>query len=465
MLWRVQAFVFFIFCAVVCSGALPDDFNYTLKPIISSTDTHPVIGTTVKTDVSTMGAATLNIPIVSASGHGTVSPQVAVSYSSQAGNGVVGYGFNISGLSVINRVPGDIYHDGLATRIVHGAADKFSIDGQRLILTSGSQGTVGAMYKMESDPVSTVSVKSGGYGLYFMVTTADGRTMTYGNTTSSRQDYRSKSGETVCNAWYLSRVEDVLGNYADYTYTKNNNFVYISKISYGLNKNVSSAQTPNEITFAYESRSDIREFRIENVACKVAMRLKTVTTTVHGTVLRKYTFNYNTTSDQSHTKFSRLVSVVESNGSGEQLKPVKIVWDYLPSFTQTANSPDLTLNSSIFVRKKTQMFMSADMNGDGISDLIEMCPVEVGLSSNDVELNNYCYIYPSKLNVDGSVSFSKKTELKFGASFEWDDWREKQGSPIAADITGDGIVDLILPNLSTVADRDRMLATFFFCLR
>lgn len=462
MLWRVQAFVFFIFCAVVCSGALPDDFNYTLKPIISSTDTHPVIGTTVKTDVSTMGAATLNIPIVSASGHGTVSPQVAVSYSSQAGNGVVGYGFNISGLSVINRVPGDIYHDGLATRIVHGAADKFSIDGQRLILTSGSQGTVGAMYKMESDPVSTVSVKSGGYGLYFMVTTADGRTMTYGNTTSSRQDYRSKSGETVCNAWYLSRVEDVLGNYADYTYTKNNNFVYISKISYGLNKNVSSAQTPNEITFAYESRSDIREFRIENVACKVAMRLKTVTTTVHGTVLRKYTFNYNTTSDQSHTKFSRLVSVVESNGSGEQLKPVKIVWDYLPSFTQTANSPDLTLNSSIFVRKKTQMFMSADMNGDGISDLIEMCPVEVGLSSNDVELNNYCYIYPSKLNVDGSVSFSKKTELKFGASFEWDDWREKQGSPIAADITGDGIVDLILPNLSTVADRDRMLATFFF---
>lgn len=462
MLWRVQAFVFFIFCAVVCSGALPDDFNYTLKPIISSTDTHPVIGTTVKTDVSTMGAATLNIPIVSASGHGTVSPQVAVSYSSQAGNGVVGYGFNISGLSVINRVPGDIYHDGLATRIVHGAADKFSIDGQRLILTSGSQGTVGAMYKMESDPVSTVSVKSGGYGLYFMVTTADGRTMTYGNTTSSRQDYRSKSGETVCNAWYLSRVEDVLGNYADYTYTKNNNFVYISKISYGLNKNVSSAQTPNEITFAYESRSDIREFRIENVACKVAMRLKTVTTTVHGTVLRKYTFNYNTTGDQSHTKFSRLVSVVEANGSGAQLKPVKIVWDYLPSFTQTAKIPDLTLNSSIIVRKKAQMFMSADMNGDGISDLIEMCPVEVGLSSNDVELNNYCYIYPSKLNVDGSVSFSKKTELKFGASFEWDDWREKQGSPIAADITGDGIVDLILPNLSTVADRDRMLATFFF---
>ena len=462
MAGRMQAFVFFIFCAVVCGGAIPDDFNYTLKPVTSSADTHPVIGTTVNTDVSTMGAATLNIPIASASGHGAVSPQVAVAYSSQAGNGIVGYGCNISGLSVVTRVPGDIYHDGSATRLVHGVADKYSIDGQRLILTAGTQGVAGSTYKMESDPASTVSVKSGSYGLYFTVTTADGRTMTYGNTASSRQDYRSKSGATVCNAWYLNRVEDALGNYADYTYTKNNNFVYIYKISYGLNKNVSSAQTPNEITFAYESRSDIREFRIENVACKVAMRLKTVTTTVHGTVLRKYTFNYNTTSDQSHTKFSRLVSVVESNGSGEQLKPVKIVWDYLPSFTQTANSPDLTLNSSIFVRKKTQMFMSADMNGDGISDLIEMCPVEVGLSSNDVELNNYCYIYPSKLNVDGSVSFSKKTELKFGASFEWDDWREKQGSPIAADITGDGIVDLILPNLSTVADRDRMLATFFF---
>lgn len=463
MAGRMQAFVFFIFCAVVCGGAIPDDFNYTLKPVTSSADTHPVIGTTVNTDVSTMGAATLNIPIASASGHGAVSPQVAVAYSSQAGNGIVGYGCNISGLSVVTRVPGDIYHDGSATRLVHGVADKYSIDGQRLILTAGTQGVAGSTYKMESDPASTVSVKSGSYGLYFTVTTADGRTMTYGNTASSRQDYRSKSGATVCNAWYLNRVEDALGNYADYTYTKNNNFVYIYKISYGLNKNVSSAQTPNEITFAYESRSDIREFRIENVVCKMAMRLKTVTTTVHGTVLRKYTFNYNTTGDQSHTKFSRLVSVVEANGSGAQLKPVKIVWDYLPSFTQTAKIPDLTLNSSIIVRKKAQMFMSADMNGDGISDLIEMCPVEVGLSSNDVELNNYCYIYPSEVNADGSISFSnKKQEFAFGASFEWDDWREKQGSPIAADLTGDGIVDLIVPNLSTVADRDRMLTTFFF---
>lgn len=463
MAGRMQAFVFFIFCAVVCGGAIPDDFNYTLKPVTSSADTHPVIGTTVNTDVSTMGAATLNIPIASASGHGAVSPQVAVAYSSQAGNGIVGYGCNISGLSVVTRVPGDIYHDGSATRLVHGVADKYSIDGQRLILTAGTQGVAGSTYKMESDPASTVSVKSGSYGLYFTVTTADGRTMTYGNTASSRQDYRSKSGATVCNAWYLNRVEDALGNYADYTYTKNNNFVYIYKISYGLNKNVSSAQTPNEITFAYESRSDIREFRIENVVCKMAMRLKTVTTTVHGTVLRKYTFNYNTTGDQSHTKFSRLVSVVEANGSGAQLKPVKIVWDYLPSFTQTAKIPDLTLNSSIIVRKKAQMFISADMNGDGISDLIEMCPVEVGLSSNDVELNNYCYIYPSEVNADGSISFSnKKQEFAFGASFEWDDWREKQGSPIAADLTGDGIVDLIVPNLSTVADRDRMLTTFFF---
>ena len=75
MAGRMQAFVFFIFCAVVCGGAIPDDFNYTLKPVTSSADTHPVIGTTVNTDVSTMGAATLNIPIASASGHGAVSPQ------------------------------------------------------------------------------------------------------------------------------------------------------------------------------------------------------------------------------------------------------------------------------------------------------------------------------------------------------------------------------------------------------
>ena len=463
MTGRIWGFVFFIFCAVVCKSTIPDDFNYTLKPTTSSTDTHPVIGTTVKSEVNTMGAATLNHPILSAPGHGAVSPQVTVAYNSMAGNGVVGYGFNISGLSVITRVPGDIYHDGAATRIVHGSADKLSIDGQRLILMTGSQGVAGSTYKMETDPVSTVSVKSGGYGLYFTVTTTDGRVMTYGNTASARQDYRSKSGAMVCNAWYLNRVEDALGNYAEYVYTKNNNFVYISKISYGCNNNVYSAQTPNEITFEYESRSDIREFRIENVTCRMAMRLKAVTTTVHGTVLRRYTFNYNTTSDQSYIKFSRLVSVVEANGCGEELKPVKISWDYLPSFTQTVRIPDLTLHNSTVVRKKAQMFMAADMNGDGISDLIEMCPVEFGLNPNDVEYNNYCYIYPSKLNADGSISFSnRKQEFAFGASFVWDDWREEQGCPIVSDFTGDGIVDVVVPNLSTIGNNDKMNTQFMF---
>lgn len=438
----------------------PDDFGYSLKPDDSSASASPVGSTALNTDVNQTGAATFSIPLTVAPGHGLIQPEISIAYNSQSNNGVAGFGCSITGLSVISRVPGNIYHDGKATGLKYDSSDMLSIDGQRLMLISGAQGQEGSAYRIESDPMSEIVLKKGDYGLYFKVTTADGRTVTYGNTYQSRQ--RAWNGETVCSAWYADHTEDTLGNFADYEYSQDNNTVYISRIIYGKNKNVKSLQIPNVIDFDYEARPDRQKYLIGRTRAEMALRLKSVVTRRRGYVLRKYTFGYNDTADMSATKFSRLASVTEENETGEQLNPLRITWTALPSHAQSANEPDVTLSTSMFVHKVQQNFMSTDINGDGISDLIEMCPVIVGPSQQSGRSDNYCYIYPSALNADGSISYSPGQEFSLGTNIVFDDWSDRQGSPLAADITGDGMPELIIPNMTVIDEVGVKRATFQF---
>ena len=65
-------------------------------------------------NVSPSGAATYTIPIECPPGINGMTPQVALTYNSQAGNGIAGWGWNIAGTSAITRVPKNQYFDGIA---------------------------------------------------------------------------------------------------------------------------------------------------------------------------------------------------------------------------------------------------------------------------------------------------------------------------------------------------------------
>jgi hypothetical protein len=84
--------------------------------------------------VSLTGSATYNIPFAVPPGINGVVPQIGLAYNSQNGNGLAGYGWNITGLSAITLIPSTQFHDGTADPVDFDKLDRFALDGQHLAI-------------------------------------------------------------------------------------------------------------------------------------------------------------------------------------------------------------------------------------------------------------------------------------------------------------------------------------------
>ena len=108
--------------------------------------------------VSPSGAATYTIPIQVPPGTAGMQPSLALSYNSQAGNGLAGMGWSLSGFSAIHRCPATIVQgDGFMGGINYDTNDRFCLDGERLIVVNGfADGASGAEYRTEHESFSRV---------------------------------------------------------------------------------------------------------------------------------------------------------------------------------------------------------------------------------------------------------------------------------------------------------------------
>ena len=172
--------------------------------------------------ISLTGTASYSVPIMVPPGIKDVTPNIGVNYSSQGANGLAGWGWNVSGLSTISRVPSTKYydnkHDGIDFK-----NDRFSLDGQRLILKSGTYGANGAVYQTENySNVKVVAYGSSPYGStygpsYFIIYYPNGTRAWYGNSGNSRSRLE----------WAIFRWQDPQGNYIDYNYQSDNGLLSI----------------------------------------------------------------------------------------------------------------------------------------------------------------------------------------------------------------------------------------------
>lgn len=170
--------------------------------------------------VNATGAATYSIPIAAPAGIRGLNPHLALTYSSQSGNGLAGWGWNLAGLSAITVCPKTLDQDGVIQGISFAgqsnAANDFCLDGSKLMLANGSYGAAGSTYRKEIDDFSRVTAyTAGGVGAspsagpqYFTVETGDGTTYEYGMTADSEivaVGPDIASGIVVVRAWALDR--------------------------------------------------------------------------------------------------------------------------------------------------------------------------------------------------------------------------------------------------------------------
>lgn len=179
-------------------GVFPPEAGLTGGPNTSDTGVVGAIGGTV--DVGAMGAAIYTIPIELPEGINGMKPNLSIVYNSQAGNGLLGWGWDLAGLSLIERTERTRYHDGAVGAVtINNNTDRYMLDGKRLMLVSDYIDSV--EYKTEQDEMSRIrayirteqigNVWTGhGHTIrimdHFVVWKANGLVLEYGTTDDSQ---------------------------------------------------------------------------------------------------------------------------------------------------------------------------------------------------------------------------------------------------------------------------------------
>jgi len=431
---------------------------YFILVLISTTASATDVGTPNGTfALSPTGGAVYSVAIETPKGINGMQPSLAVSYNSQSGHGIAGYGFNISGISVITRGKKSIYYDNQVTGINFTNEDAFYLDGKRLLLQSGGAGYEGAVYTPEGEPFTEVTLHTNTIQsspcLWFEVKSNDGMTYQYGYA-SNQSMLIYKNGTYFQNAWYIGRAEDQLGNYITYTYTAYGNSVYPYQITYGKNNNGEGCF--NYINFIYEDQTyTIPSYHVNGCTVTLPKRLKTINTTNGASTYRSYNFSYSNMT-LGNSDFSVLSSITEKNEDEDAFNPITFTWQSASGYAQSVSEPSVPLRQSSSLELfSSRSFFATDLNGDGFSEIIQISPVTF-FSSDGYSLKTYIYINTTNYDrATNTLSYQYTSAHNLGTHFAFDDWSRKMSSPIILDFNGDGFNDLIVPNINVIEDHNQ----------
>ncbi|MGI6073564.1 MAG: RHS repeat-associated core domain-containing protein [Fermentimonas sp.] len=141
--------------------------------------------------VTSTGGKTITIPILTAMVSSS-SPQIALSYNSQVGNSAAGYGWSISGIPSINITNKTIYYDGVnaPSDISTPAGCAFALDGIRLVKNNNSA-VPDYHYETSQGYVLVKKIMSGANVVRFEVLFPDGSKAAFGlpSNTTTRISY------------------------------------------------------------------------------------------------------------------------------------------------------------------------------------------------------------------------------------------------------------------------------------
>ena len=341
-------------------------------------------------EVNGSGQLQFTLPIALPPGVKSVAPQVNLVYTSGAGNGIAGYGWNLSGITSITRTVKTLDRDGKKEGISLTYDDYYSFNGQRLVLVSGEYGKDGAIYTTEK--YSNVKIKSVGNSMNFLqieekpeyweVTFEDGSQAWYG----LKEPGSLVSTSKTLVEYNITKWKDAQGNYIIYEYRHpesdpsecyidiiygykcdynidldNVNVSLIKRIKWGGNEELSKDNF-NEILFTYKNR-DLREEAFVSGKRVIQKDLLTsIQVNTGGKQFKKYVVEYDHGSNG--TKYQFVKNITEYNSENQPANPV--TFEYETSKSET----NIFRQNSRFDDIYGADVISGDFDGDGKLDFI-----------------------------------------------------------------------------------------------
>ncbi len=362
-------------------------------------------------DVTPNGQFHYEMPVSVASGTGGMSPHLSIVYDSSKGDGLLGYGFDFSGISLISRAPRNLYRDGKADVIRFDGNDRFMLDGMRLTLVSTTASQ--REYRTENNTFARIAAEGDKNNpSRFIVHTKDGITREFTNA----KTLNGISGNSLY--WLETKVSDTKGNYYTISYGSDPEYneFWPLRIDYTGNEGAGLAPFAS-VSFSYTTSNSSVSY-ISGIKTRRSHAIKSIICKYGESTVRKYDIEYFNTNN-----ILKIKSITESTDRDSKRLTIFNWNDNIPGGTVYAGT--LTYSGATQAN-----VITGDFNGDGKTDIL-VRPIYSDRLEYQVYLSNGNSFVKA---CDSSFSIVEK-EGKTGKYIE---------NVVSGDFNGDGYDDIVV---------------------
>jgi RHS repeat-associated protein len=436
-------------------------------------------------NVGASGAASYSIPIDCPAGINGMQPNISLVYNSQGGNGPLGMGWGISGLSSISKTMKTIFSDN-AILGIDKKNDAFMLDGSKLFIKTpgtttsykigdisayldpsmyedyfdgfGDWSTItGPTYETQNKTYSKIETsglipnlgisyptgKTTHWKLqssnprYFKVTTKDGRIIEY---TAIKNSVIITSDDNISYEWFVSKITDANGNFMTFTYqSSSGGQTVIQKIEYTGN----GSKLPfYSMVFNYDTKTIVKSTIYGNESKEDKYLLKNIQIVSNSTVLKQYDLSYGYRKEKYYLETLSL-----TGQSSQKLRSTTFAWgtdnDLININTTAAPEP----YSQQTVAKSDRYWLSADVNGDGTDEVINIYPAKIPDIGGATLTNDYMQVFKPSVS-NGQISLTTDVAYDLGTGLSYANIKSTAPSVLIGDIYGDGKKKVIIPKLN-----------------